>query len=415
MSANQKELKMVESAFSGLEKTAEDATKNRAIALRNLQKTMDTPLETEVAVEPSDQEVVQGMLSKMFEMNLNDQTVQEGIVLGIGKRNEGVMAKASEFTSAKLDARMGDLKGTDEGNAIFEQMTGLNTTLKTIHPNNFDMTENFFQKYLPFIASPVRKYFDTFRTTKSVIDETKQRLQRSIDEQRTDLDILRKDKRKLASISVEIKKAIAFNTLLKEQIEDRIHADIDMDSSIKEFLESQVLFNVTREVQGLQELLTVNMQGQQAFEMLLRTGIDLIDAAERCINVSVNALTIAAVIAHVVAGQKKMLESIKEVNKTAESFIASNASQLSDVVAEVGKAAVQTNLDVNVLVDAIDKSVAAIEADIQFRRDSLPMMNENVNRLSAATDKAEASTQKLEQSRNFKENYDAQAAQLFNV
>lgn len=415
MSANQKELQMVQNAFSGLEEGTETANKQRSLSLKRLQSTMDKPLDTSVKVQEDDQKVVEGMLSKMFEMKLDDQTVQEGIVLGIAQRNKATMNRASEFTSAKLDARMGNLKGTDEGNAIFEQMTGLNTTLKSIHPNKFDMTENFFQKWLPFVASPVRQYFDTFRTTKSVIDETKDRLQRSIDEQRTDLDILRQDKRSLASIAVELKKAIAFNTMLKEQIEDRIQNDIDMDSNVREFLESQVLFNVTREVQGLQELLTVNMQGQQAFEMLLRTGLDLIDAAERCINVSVNALTIAAVIAHVVAGQKKMLESIKEVNKTAESFIASNAEQLTGVVAEVGRAAVETNLDVNILVDAIDKSVSAIEADIQFRRDSLPMMNKNVQRLSAATEKAEISTQKLEQARNFKENYDAQASELFNV
>jgi uncharacterized protein YaaN involved in tellurite resistance len=415
MSASKKEVNMVETAMSGLKTNQENAQTSRSLSLRNLQKTMSTPLDTSVTVEESDQTIVSGMLTKMFEMNLEDQNIQEGIVLGIGQRNKSVMAKASQFTSAKLDARMGDLKGSEEGNALFDQMTGLNTTLRSIHPSNFDMTETFFQKYVPFIASPVRKYFDQFRTTKSVIDETRSKLEKSISEQRVDLDILRQDKRSLAGISVEIKKAIAFNTLLKEQIEGKIASDIDMESGVKEFLESQVLFNVTREVQGLQELLTVNMQGQQAFEMLLRTGMDLIDAAERCINVSVNALTIAAVIAHVVAGQKKMLEGIKETNKTAEMSIEWNAKQLGTVVQEVGRAAVQTNLDVNILVNAIDMSVKAIEDDIQFRRDSLPMMNENVARLSAATAKAEASTQKLEQSRNFKENYDNQAAQLFSI
>lgn len=415
MSANQEQQKMVEAAFAGLATTQETAKKNRNLSLRSLQKTLNEPLDLEVQKEPSDEVVVKNMLSKMFEMNLEDANVQEGIVLGIGKRNQAVMAKASEFTSAKLDARMGDLKGSEEGNALFDEMTSLNTTLREIHPSNFDMAETFFQKHLPFIASPVRKYFNQFRTTKSVIDETRAKLEKSIADQRVDLNILRQDKKSLAAISVEIKKAIAFNTMLKEEIEMQLHSNMDLSEEVREFLESQVLFNVTREIQGLQELLTVNMQGQQAFEMLLRTGMDLIDAAERCINVSVNALTIAAVIAHVVAGQKKMLEGIKAVNKTAEASIDWNAKQLNTVVKEVGQAAVQTNLDVSLLENAINMSIQAIEDDIKFRRESLPMMNENVNRLSTATAKAEQSTQKLEQSRNFKENYDNQAAELFSI
>ena len=110
-----------------------------------------------------------------------------------------------------------------------------------------------------------------------------------------------------------------------------------------------------------------------------------------------------------------MLEGIKAVNKTAEASIDWNAKQLNTVVKEVGQAAVQTNLDVALLENAINMSVQAIEDDIKFRREALPMMNENVSRLTAATAKAEESTKKLEQSRNFKENYDNQAAELFNI
>tara|TARA_Y100001956_G_C4117172_1_gene185487 strand:+ start:643 stop:1887 length:1245 start_codon:yes stop_codon:yes gene_type:complete len=414
MSANQEQQKMVETALTGLATTQEEASRNRAKSMLSL-RSLQEPVDLTVEKEPSDEEVVKGMLSKMFEMNLENPDTQEGILLSISNKNKGVMAKASQFTSAKLDARMGDLKGSEEGNALFNEMTSLNKTLREIHPSKFDMTETFFQKYLPFVASPVRKYFDQFRTTKSVIDETRGKLEKSIADQRVDLNILRQDKKQLAAISIEIKKAIAFNTILKEEIEMQTHSNLDLSDSVREFLEAQVLFNVTREIQGLQELLTVNMQGQQAFEMLLRTGNDLIDAAERCINVSVNALTIAAVIAHVVAGQKKMLEGIQSVNKTAEASIEWNAKQLNTVVKEVGQAAVQTNLDVALLENAISMSVQAIEDDINFRRESLPMMNENVSRLTAATAKAEESTKKLEKSRNFKENYDRQAAELFNI
>ena len=177
MSANQEQQKMVETALTGLETTQEEASRNRAKSMLSL-RSLQEPVDLTVEKEPSDEEVVKGMLSKMFEMNLENPDTQEGILLSISNKNKGVMAKASQFTSAKLDARMGDLKGSEEGNALFNEMTSLNKTLREIHPSKFDMTETFFQKYLPFVASPVRKYFDQFRTTKSVIDETRGKLEK---------------------------------------------------------------------------------------------------------------------------------------------------------------------------------------------------------------------------------------------
>ena len=157
------------------------------------------------------------------------------------------------------------------------------------------------------------------------------------------------------------------------------------------------------------------MQGQQSFEMLIRSGGDLIDSAKRCINVSVNALTIAAVIAHVVTGQKKMLEGIKAVNETANFMIKHNAEVTSSTVAEISKMAVETSLDVDTLTKAIDLSCQAIQDDIDFRRSALPTMQSNVSKLKDANAKAEASTAKITKGREVKENYSQEAAQLFSV
>lgn len=416
MSANQNEKNMVANALSSLENNKELADKKRQMSLRLLEETASKTgvVELEESELNETEQKVNVVFDQMFKSDLTSLSVQEGLQMGLTDMNRKTMEHARTFTSAKLDARMGDLQGTEEGNALFDEMMSLNTTLKEIHPSNFDLAENFFAKFLPF-TSPVRKYFDKFRTTKSVIDETRIKLERSIEQQRTDIKILKQDKRSLQEIAVSLKKAIEFNTKLKERIEEELARNLDMDDSAREFIEAHILFNITREVQGLQELLTVNMQGQQSFEMLMRSGTDLIDSAERCINVSVNALTIAAVIAHVVAGQKKMLEGIKAVNKTAENAISWNAQQMNTNIKEIGRQAVETNLDINVLVKAIDMSVDAIQEDIQFRRDSLPTMNENVKTLSEATSRAEKSAIELESARIQRENFDQQAKDIFNI
>jgi hypothetical protein len=69
MSANQEQQKMVETALAGLATTQETASKNRARSMLSL-RSLQEPVDLTVEKEPSDEEVVKGMLSKMFEMNL---------------------------------------------------------------------------------------------------------------------------------------------------------------------------------------------------------------------------------------------------------------------------------------------------------------------------------------------------------
>lgn len=410
MSANQEQTSQATAAMTLLEGAAlsPDQRKEKLERLQNL-PVIDKPVENLSEEEQRAADVV----AKMFTVDMTDEGVQEGLLVGLKNINDSTMQKAKDFTSQKLDARMGQLKsGGAEGNEVFDHMMGLNDELKNIHPDKFDLTETWITNILPFL-SPVRKYFTQFASTKSIIDNMKQKLEKSIDEQRLDIKILKVDKRALAGISIEIKKAIAFCEYLLADVKKRIEQETD--ESVVEFLEAQVQFNITRDIQGFQELLTVNMQGQQSFEMLVRTGTDLIDSAERCVNISVNAVTIAAVVAHVVAGQKKMLDGINAVNQTASNMIQSNAKMMNTTIKDISRAAVETNLDVDMLVKAINMSVEAIQSDIQFRRDSLPAMEERVAKLSAATQVAEEHTNKLEKARIVKENYDTNAAKLFDV
>lgn len=375
-------------------------------ALVEINKALESSLNQKQVEDKVDQ-VVDQILSQ----NLNDPSIQTGLINGLEKTNEAVMVKAKSFNSKKLDAAMGKLQGTD-GNMIFDQMMGLNAKLKEIHPSQFDLENGFLGKIFPFL-SKTQNYLNKFKSTRTILDEMQGRLEKSIQEQKMDMEFLKQDKIQLMQIAISVRKAIEFNMKLKSKLEYRLN-ELE-DEEAKKFLESQLIFNVTREIQGLQELLTVNLQGQQSFEMLLRSGKDLVESANRCINVSMSAVKIAAIVAHVVAGQKKMLEAIKEVNSTAEFMVAHNAQVLGTTLKEIGQQSVSTNLNVDVLINAIDTSVQAIEDDIKFRREALPKMNENIQRLAAATGKAQKSVNEMEKARSQSDNFSAEASKIISL
>lgn len=413
---SQQETNLALSSLQSLETATKVDRSKQLAALDAFNNTDTTLLESKylpstLPLDENDQKA-KDAVDRLFSFDLKDPHVQAGLTQSASKMNQPVMKRASQFTSDKLNARIG-LLNNEGTNGVYNHMLDLNKQLREIHPSNFDLTENFFTKFLPFL-SPVRKYFEQFKSTQEVINETKSKLEDSVNNQKLDIEILKKDKFSLSNIAVEVKKGIDFNQKLKQRIEDKILTEVT-DEETKTFLESQILFTITREIQGLQELLTVNMQGQQSFEMCIRSGADLIDSAVRCINVSVNALTIAAVVAHVITGQRKMLEAIKAVNETATSMIEHNRTTMSTTLKDISQQAVQTNLDVDVLVRAIDMSIQAIEDDVKFRQSALPKMNENIARLSEATQRAEKSTAELEKARIIRENYDSEAEKVFTV
>jgi uncharacterized protein YaaN involved in tellurite resistance len=150
-----------------------------------------------------------------------------------------------------------------------------------------------------------------------------------------------------------------------------------------------------------------------SMEMLLKTGIDVVDGAKRCIRISINALTIAGVIQQVLTGQKKLLEVVQETNKVATESVAWNDKMLTGQVMEVSKMAMNTSLDMEVLISAIENSTKAIDDDIKYRQESLPIIQERINRLSTASNQAEKTTKLLSEERSVTEKSNSEASSVF--
>lgn len=398
---------MVKEALSAIE----GATIDRELKLNQLKQTPVVQEELSASVDTAQEQEVQAMVSKLMNVDFSDGTVRDGVEQGLRKLGDKVMDEAAQFTSEAMNKRMGNLKGTEEGDVVYETMINLNDKIKEIHPSQFDLAEKWFHKILPFL-SPVRSYFQQFQTMGSVINGYQKTLETGIKERELDLDILRQDKQSLYKSEKVLRSAIEFNKLLQENLETQIKMEV-ADPEQKQFLEGQILHGLIRQTQGYEEMRAVNLQGQMSIEMLLKTGLEVIDGAKRCTRISVNALTIAGVVQQVLTGQRKLLEAVNAINQTATEMVDWNAKQLNTTMMEVGKAAMETSIDIDVLTNAIESSVKAIDEDIKFRQESIPLIKERVSRLNAASSQAQATTQKLAKERKTTENYSKEASDIF--
>jgi uncharacterized protein YaaN involved in tellurite resistance len=403
---------MVDQALSAIttDSIDKDLQLNQLKAASN--SVVDNPIVASQTKE--DNSKIDLMVDKLMGFDFNDSQVKDDVAQGLHVLNEKVMDSASEFTSKALNKQMSGLKGVDEDDVVYNSMKNLNSKIKEIHPSKFDLTEKWFHG-LPLIGkflSPIRDYFFQFQTMGSVIEGYKDNINRGIEERELDLDILREDKQSLYKAEKILRSGIEFNKLLQEKLEEKIKMNVS-DKAQKQFLEGQILHNLLRHTQGLEEMRAVNIQGQMSMEMLLKTGIDVIDGAKRCIRISINALTIAGVIQQVLTGQKKLLEVVQETNKVATESVAWNDKMLTGQVMEVSKMAMNTSLDMEVLISAIENSTKAIDDDIKYRQESLPIIQERINRLSTASNQAEKTTKLLSEERSVSERSNTDASLVF--
>ncbi len=399
-------------AMSTILATKEKSASNAQLLLNEINEVQNKQVPAVIEQLPAEEATrASRIVDSLFALDYHDARECYGAEEGMKNMNEQLMKQGVQFTSKALDNKMMNLKDGAEGDVLFDQMVELNDSIKKIHPSNYNLSETFFSKLLPFL-SPIRKYFAQYQSMSSMIEGYKVMIEDGIRDRELDLNILKQDKIALSDAELKLRAAIAFNNEIRQGLENKIKMEVT-DPDQKKFLEGQILNNLLRQIQGLEEARAVNLQGQMSIEMLIKTGYEIIDGAKRCVNVSLNALKIAAVIQYTITGQRKLLNAVNEVNKTASDLIAWNATTLNTTVLEVSKMAQETSIDIEILTEAIETSIQAIDQDIQFRQNANAALSQNIDRLHIASDKAKDTTDKMAKERKQTEAFSASAANIF--
>lgn len=350
---------------------------------------------------PEQLQYVEGVISTVFSRNFSDPQVQ----VDTRSSMERFQSKASEeaaFTSEKLQQPMMKIAGTVEGNKLMDSLTDLDIKMRGLHPKNHDLEGNWIQRLIASLLpafKPVRKYFMMLQNQQSVLNSMRTMVNDGIAEREKDGRILEHDKLSLTKCAFKLEQAIQIGVLLDEKMEYSIERQIT-DEKQKQFLQSEVLFTLRQTVRALQEQLAVTNQGIMAMELLLRLNRETINSGRRTLNVAMHALSIAGVLATVMAGMREFNEKITAMKATANDFIAYNGDLLQQTATEVGEISRSTTLDIGVLETAFDKIHEAYENEISLRVGALTTMKDEMGRLDTMNNKSKEQINRMEKGRN---------------
>ncbi len=293
----------------------------------------------------------------------------------------------------KLSGRAED--GGDVANALID----LKMKVEELDPAKFDFEPGWFSRALgalPGIGSPLKRYFTKFESAQTVIASVVRSLEQGKDQLLRDNITLGEDQKRMREMTVRLEKAIKLGQLIDQKLQYKLDREIAPTDPKHKFIAEELMFPLRQRIIDLQQQLAVNQQGILATELIVRNNKELARGVDRALNVTVNALQVAATVAMALANQKIVLDKIESVNKTTSDLIANTSARLKTQGVQIQKQAASAQIDMNSLKSAFADINQALTDLSQFRVNALPQMASTVLELDKITSDAEKTIKELE-------------------
>jgi uncharacterized protein YaaN involved in tellurite resistance len=314
---------------------------------------------------------------------------------GFGEKLQFKAARQSEMLKQPLRQLAAQ---SGEGSGVAATLIDLKVQIEALDPAGVDFQPGWFSRllgYLPFVGTPVKRYFSRFESASATLDAIVKSLEKGRESLKRDNISLRADQAELQALVDELNGALAYAQAIDARLSQRLAEEIPEDDPRAAIVRDELLFSLRQRIQDIQQQLLVSQQGVLTSALIVRNNDELIRGVNRALTVTVNALGVAVTLALALANQRIVLDKIEAVNRSTERIIADSARQLRAQGATIHRQAASAQLDVAVLRQAFADIRVALDEIAGFRRNALPEMARSIETLDQLTGEAAALVQRL--------------------
>ncbi len=286
----------------------------------------------------------------------------------------------------------------EEGGPLAKDLINLKMKVEELDPGKFDFEPGWISRNigrLPFIGTPVKRYFSQYESAQTVIGAIIRALEIGREELKRDNITLADDQKRMRETTLKLEKTVKLAMLIDKKIAAELERTA-LDEERSKFIQEEIAFPLRQRILDLQQQLAVNQQGVLASELIVRNNKELIRGVNRVLDVTVSALEIAVAVAMALANQKIVLDKVESVTKTTSDIISGTAARLKTQGAAIQKQASSAMLDINALKSAFTDIQAAFDDISTFRRTALPKMAEQILVMDRLTGESEKEIAKME-------------------
>jgi uncharacterized protein YaaN involved in tellurite resistance len=359
---------------------------------------MEKKKETDPEVEEKTSQLAEELLSSSL-----DELSKKRYVNEMGMKYQAALAHHSKL----LDQSIRTLSHSQDGSKVANSLLDLRKQVEEINPKHYNLNTpkgsgaRFFRNVFGKKNS-ISRYLEKYEASSEVIADIIKSLeagrQQLIDDNKT-LDI---DKQQMRNSLEGLQRAQIIGQSLYHKLEEKARS-MEVDSEERRFVEEELLFALNQRIIDIQTALAVNQQGVISYDMLMRNNRELITGINRTITITASALRVAVTTRLALNNQKQVLDAKKKVDQTTADLIEDNARVLQKQGVEIQKQAASSTLDVDKLTTAFNTLNQAMEEVSNFRRESIPLMRQQVEKFKLLTDEASATIDRMERGNAIKE------------
>ncbi|PRY69779.1 toxic anion resistance protein [Halomonas ventosae] len=273
----------------------------------------------------------------------------------------------------------------DEGGPVARALVDLRGRMQALDPARHRLSPGPLDRVLallPGAGSRLQRYFRKFETAQQALDAIIADLEGGRDMLHRDNLTLGDDQQSLHESHIQLQRQVALGRLIDERLQAAI-ARRDEEDPQRRFLEEELLFPLRQRIVDLQQQLAVSQQGVLALEVIIRNNRELMRGVDRAINVTVSALTVAVTVALAIANQRLVLDRVEALNATTSEMIGGTARALRQQGVDIQQRASSAMLDMQALEQAFGEVMGAIDDLSRYRREALPRLDDQIDRLAA--------------------------------
>lgn len=274
---------------------------------------------------------------------------------------------------------------SDDGGPVAQALSDLRSRMQVLDPGQHRLAPGALDRVLalmPGANSRLQRYFRKFENAQQALDAIIGDLESGRDMLYRDNLTLGDDQRALRESLAQLSRQVALGRLIDRRLQTAITRYSEEDPQ-RRFIEEELLFPLRQRTIDLQQQQAVNQQGVLALEVIIRNNRELMRGVDRAINVTVSALTVAVTVAMAIANQRLVLDRIEALNETTSQMISGTAKALRQQGVDIQTRASSAMLDMQALEEAFTEVMGAIDDLSRYRRDALPALDEQIDRLAS--------------------------------
>lgn len=287
----------------------------------------------------------------------------------------------------------------DEGGPVAKALLELRGKMQELDPARQRLSGDGLSRalaFIPGVGKPLQRYFQKYEKAQDALDGIIKDLEGGADMLRRDNLTLADDQQALRGILDQLARQVELGRLIDRRLA-REAASAALPAPRRAFVEEELLFPLRQRIVDLQQQLAVSQQGVLALEVVIRNNRELIRGVDRAINVTVSALNVAVTVALGLANQRLVLDRVSSLNEATSALIAGTAQALRTQGVEIQTRAASTSLDMAQLEQAFADVLGAIDDLSRYRREALPKLDAQIDRLAALAARGEDAIRKLDE------------------